>query len=165
MYHLITCGDDDNCTYVDRPGYSNPYRCQLCQTLGIIDLTVTIEDSIKRRDLSIMMSSCVKLLTTIDRRPEARGGLSPSFLQIITTQCARWKCSVSEPVVAVTLSSSAARLTYNNHRNSCTLVYTLGLYSWRTNRSNNWSYSSCDRIQCHKDSNALSTSSSQAIIV
>ena len=90
MYHRITCGDDDICNYVDRPGYSNPYRCQLCQTLGRIDLTVTIEDSIKRRDLSIMMSSCVKLLTTIEGR---------------TTQCARWKCSVSEPVLA---SSSAA---------------------------------------------------------
>ena len=33
--------------HVDRPGFSNPCRCQLCQTLGGINLTVDIEDSTK----------------------------------------------------------------------------------------------------------------------
>ena len=34
--------------HVDRPGFSNPCRCQLCQTLGGINLTVDIEDSMKK---------------------------------------------------------------------------------------------------------------------
>ena len=34
--------------HVDIPGYVNPFRGQLCQTLGGIDLTVTIDDSIKK---------------------------------------------------------------------------------------------------------------------
>ena len=55
-----------------------------------------------------------------------------------------------------------ARLQYKNHRNSFTWVYTLDLYSWRTNRSN-WSYSSSDRSLCPNDSKALCMSSSQAI--
>ena len=32
---------------MDRPGFSNSCRCQLCQTLGGINLTVDIEDSTK----------------------------------------------------------------------------------------------------------------------
>ena len=35
---------------MDRPGYSNPRRFQLCQTLVGIYLTVTIEDSKKKID-------------------------------------------------------------------------------------------------------------------
>ena len=34
--------------HVDRPGYSNNCWCQLCQTLGGIYLTVTIEDTMKK---------------------------------------------------------------------------------------------------------------------
>ena len=34
--------------HLDRPGCSNPCRCQLCQTLGGIYLTVDIEDSMKK---------------------------------------------------------------------------------------------------------------------
>ena len=41
--HLMTCGDAQ--LHVDRPGFSNPCRCQLCKTLGGINLTVDIEDS------------------------------------------------------------------------------------------------------------------------
>ena len=48
MSHLMTCGDAPNCIPVDRPGSSNPCRCQLCQTLGGINLTVDIEDSTKK---------------------------------------------------------------------------------------------------------------------
>ena len=33
--------------HLDRPVYSNPYWCQLCQTLGGVYLTVTIEGSMK----------------------------------------------------------------------------------------------------------------------
>ena len=44
MCHLMTlcCCPQ---LHVDRPGYSNPCRYQLCQTLGGIYLTVTIDDS------------------------------------------------------------------------------------------------------------------------
>ena len=38
--------------HVDRPGYSNLCRRQLCQTPGVIYLTVTIEDSIKSKIIS-----------------------------------------------------------------------------------------------------------------
>ena len=44
MSHIMTCDDTPNCTHVDRPGYANPWRCQLCQTLGGIYLTASIED-------------------------------------------------------------------------------------------------------------------------
>ena len=43
MSHLITCGDAPNCTW-----YANHCQCQLCQTLGGIYLTVTIEYSMKK---------------------------------------------------------------------------------------------------------------------
>ena len=50
MSHLMTCGDapPPPQLHVDRPGFSNPCRCQLCQTLGGINLTVDIEDSTKK---------------------------------------------------------------------------------------------------------------------
>ena len=35
--------------HVDRPGHSNHCRCQLCQPLDGIYLTVNIEDSIKKK--------------------------------------------------------------------------------------------------------------------
>ena len=47
MSHLMTCDDAPNCKWTDRPGYI-PTRCQLCQTLGGIYLTVNIEDSTKK---------------------------------------------------------------------------------------------------------------------
>ena len=99
------------------------------------------------------MSGRVKLPTTIDRRREAWmtfPSLSPNH------------CYISEPIVGGRLSPLDARLEYKNHRNSFTLVYTLDLYSWQTNRSN-WSYSSSDRSLCPNDSKALRMSSSQAI--
>ena len=83
------------------------------------------------------MSGGVKLPTTIDRRLEA------------------WMAFPS-------LSPYHCYVEYKNHRNSFTLVYTLDLYSWQTNRSN-WSYSSSDRSLCPNDSKALRMSSSQAI--
>ena len=89
------------------------------------------------------MSGRVKLPTTIDRRREARSIV------------------VSEPIVGGRLSPLDARLEYKNHRNSFTLVYTLDLYSWQTNRSN-WSYYSSDRSLCPIDCKALRMSSSQA---
>ena len=50
MSHLMTCGDAPPQLHVDRPGFSNPCRCQLCQTLGGINLTVDIEDSTKKNN-------------------------------------------------------------------------------------------------------------------
>ena len=38
--------------HVDRPGYSNPCRCQLSQALGGIYLTVTIEESKKKKTMN-----------------------------------------------------------------------------------------------------------------
>ena len=39
--------------HADRRGYANPCQCQLCQTLGGICLTVTIEDSVKKKNAHI----------------------------------------------------------------------------------------------------------------
>ena len=72
------------------------------------------------------MSGRVKLTTTINRRREARVPF-PAFLQIVATRCARWMCSVSEPVVGRRLSPSAELLECENHRNLFTLVYCLDL--------------------------------------
>ena len=46
-------------------------------------------------------------------------------------------------------SLSAARLEYKKYRKSFTLVYTLDVYSWQTNRSN-WSYPSCNMSRWSK---------------
>ena len=40
---------------VDIPGFSNPCRCQLCQTMGGINLTVDVEDSM----MMMMFLKCV----------------------------------------------------------------------------------------------------------
>ena len=45
---------------MDRPGFSNPCRCQLCHTLGGINLTVDIEDSSKKIVLPISAVSNVQ---------------------------------------------------------------------------------------------------------
>ena len=55
MSHLMPC--DDARLHVDRSGYANPClanpcRCQLFQTQGGIYLTVTIEDSMKKKNLN-----------------------------------------------------------------------------------------------------------------
>ena len=42
--------------HVDRPGFSNPCRCQLCQTLGGINLTVDIEYSTKKNVAFVIFS-------------------------------------------------------------------------------------------------------------
>ena len=61
MSHLMTCDGAHNCT-MDRLGYINPCRCQLCQTLGGIYITAAIEDSTKKiilynyRDLFAVLS-------------------------------------------------------------------------------------------------------------
>ena len=94
---------------------------------------------------SIVMSGRFKLPTTIDRIGR-RGWVSPAFLQIIAVWCAMVEYAIVEG-----LAPSAALLEYKNHRNSFTLAYTLDLHSWQTNRSN-WSYHSCDRSRCPKDS-------------
>ena len=52
MSHLMTCDDAPNCT-MDRLGYLNSCRCQLCQTLGGIYLTAAIDDSTKKMLLYI----------------------------------------------------------------------------------------------------------------
>ena len=47
---------------MDRPVYASPCRCQLCQTLGGIYLTVNIEDSMKKKltsDIRVEVSSCL----------------------------------------------------------------------------------------------------------
>ena len=53
MSHLMTCDGAHNCT-MDRLGYINPCRCQLCQTLGGIYITAAIEDSTKKIILIII---------------------------------------------------------------------------------------------------------------
>ena len=50
MSHLISCGDATQ-LHVDRLGYIKPCRCQLCQTLGGINSTVPIEDSMKKKNI------------------------------------------------------------------------------------------------------------------
>ena len=52
MYQLMTRGDAPQ-LHVDRPGYVNPCRCQLCQTLGGIYQIVTVEDSMKKKSGSL----------------------------------------------------------------------------------------------------------------
>ena len=56
MSHLMTCDDAPNST-MDRLGYLNPCRCQLCQTLGGIYITAAIEDSTKKIILYIEVYS------------------------------------------------------------------------------------------------------------
>ena len=63
-------------------------------------------------------------------------------------------CIVCEPVIGERLSPSAARLEYKNHRKSFTLVYSLDVYSWQTNRLN-CSIPSCDRSRWSKDSKSI----------
>ena len=50
--------------HVDRPGFSNPCRCQLCQTLGGINLTVDIEDSTKKIKSRMLMVVLIKYRST-----------------------------------------------------------------------------------------------------
>ena len=98
----------------------------------------------------MMLSGRVKLPTTIDRRREwwmSFPSLSPNHCYVM--------CSiVIEPVIGEILSPSAVLLEYKNHGKSFTLVYTLDVCSWQTNRSN-WSYPSCDRSRWSKDAKAL----------
>ena len=92
---------------------------------------------------SIRMSCRVKLPTTFDRRREARmsfPSLSPNHCCVMCS-LNTWEYSVSESVVA--------RLECKNHRMSFTLVYTLDVYSWQTNRSN-CSYPSCNMSRWSK---------------
>ena len=51
---------------MDRPGFSNPCRCQLCQTLGGINLTVDIEDSTKKTDQ--MLTSAEMTVFELNRK-------------------------------------------------------------------------------------------------
>ena len=49
MSHIMTCGDASNCRWQDL-AMTNPCRCQPCQTLGGVQLTVTIKDSMKKTE-------------------------------------------------------------------------------------------------------------------
>ena len=82
-------------------------------------------------------------------RPET-GGLD-SFPQPFSNSLI---CIVCEPVIERILSPSGARLECKNHRKSFTLVYSLDVYSWQTNRSN-CSIPSCDRSRLSKDSKSI----------
>ena len=59
MSHLMACGDAPQ-LHVDRPGYTNSCRCQLCQPLGGIYPTINVEDSMMMSRLfTLQHSGCV----------------------------------------------------------------------------------------------------------
>ena len=69
---------------MDRPGYANPCRCQLCQTLGGIYLTVIIEYSMMMNKMSTFILTFVGPLGSdsgvyccqqVERRPILEGDI------------------------------------------------------------------------------------------